>query len=158
LIKHFEDIRWILKNYIWQHSIFSRKFDLCHYTVLLFGYEKVLVETCMIWSQLSSTFFTCIFRTKFWRQKLQSWDITRESWVIHFCMKMAHIKCWWNWPMEYYQTKGECCGLNWDDATRDDVEAKDQLLVGRVAEFGLKLVTVLFVERSENISVCKGAI
>ncbi len=43
--------------------------------------------------------------------------------------------------------------MNWDDAARYDVEAKDQLLVGRFAEFGLKLVTILFVERSKNISV-----
>jgi len=33
----------------------------------------------------------------FWRQKLQSWNITRESCANHFCMKNTSIKCWWNW-------------------------------------------------------------
>jgi len=34
----------------------------------------------------------------FWRQKLQSWKVTRESYAKHFCTKNAHFKCWWYWP------------------------------------------------------------
>ncbi len=34
----------------------------------------------------------------FWRQKLQSWNVTRESLKKHFHTKNAHIQCWWNQP------------------------------------------------------------
>ncbi len=33
----------------------------------------------------------------FWRQKLQSWNVTKESWAKHFCTKNAWVKCWWDW-------------------------------------------------------------
>jgi len=36
------------------------------------------------------------FVTIFWRQKLQRWNVTRESFANHFCTKNRRIKCWWN--------------------------------------------------------------
>ncbi len=51
---------------------------------------------------ISSTFYVRVFRTKFWRQKLQSWKVTRESCAITFCTKKARIKCWWNWHQTYF--------------------------------------------------------
>jgi len=36
---------------------------------------------------------------KFWCQKLQSWNIPKESWSICFCTKKVRIKCWWNWHL-----------------------------------------------------------
>ncbi len=32
-------------------------------------------------------------------QKLQSWNVTRESWAKHFCTKNLCMNCWWNQPM-----------------------------------------------------------
>jgi len=46
-----------------------------------------------------SMFYTPVFHTKFWRQKLQSCNVTRESCTIRFCTKKLCIKCWWNWPL-----------------------------------------------------------
>jgi len=39
------------------------------------------------------------FCTKFWSQKLQSWNVTRESCVVCFCTEKACVKCWWNWHL-----------------------------------------------------------
>ncbi len=39
----------------------------------------------------------CVFLTKFWRQKLQSYNVSREK-LRYFCMKKAHVKHWWNRP------------------------------------------------------------
>jgi len=33
----------------------------------------------------------------FWCQKLQSWNVTRESFTKHFRTKIESAKCWWNW-------------------------------------------------------------
>jgi len=38
------------------------------------------------------------FGAIFWRQELQSWNVTRESCSKHFCLKNLRTKCWWNWP------------------------------------------------------------
>jgi len=35
-----------------------------------------------------------------WHQKLQSWNVTRESCAKHFCTKNVCIKCWWNWHLQ----------------------------------------------------------
>jgi len=48
---------------------------------------------------ISSTFYAHIFCTKFWPKKLQSWNVTRESWAIHFCTKKSRIRCWCNWHL-----------------------------------------------------------
>ncbi len=57
-----------------------------------------------------------------WHQKLQSWNVTRESWAKHFHMKNALVKCWWNWHQNdsekscnfshsYYQFNSEALEL-----------------------------------------------
>jgi len=48
---------------------------------------------------ISSTFYERVFCAKFCLQKLQSWNITRESCTIRFCMKKARVKCSWNWHL-----------------------------------------------------------
>ncbi len=53
------------------------------------GYESL--------PSISSMFYAHVFLSKFWRQKLQSWNETWESCPICFCTKNACIKCWWNW-------------------------------------------------------------
>jgi hypothetical protein len=40
------------------------------------------------------------FLYKFWCQKLRSWNVTKESCVIQFCMKKARIKYRWNWHLQ----------------------------------------------------------
>jgi len=37
------------------------------------------------------------FALIFWWQKLQSWNVTRESSAKHFRTKNACVKCLWNW-------------------------------------------------------------
>jgi len=55
-----------------------------------------LLETGGLLS-ISTTLYEGIFHTKFWRLKLQSWNITRESCAICFRTKKGRVKCWWNW-------------------------------------------------------------
>jgi hypothetical protein len=49
---------------------------------------KLSVSFCF-WDlqSISSMFYVSIFRTNFWRQKLQSWNITRESWNVTITSK-----------------------------------------------------------------------
>ncbi len=46
-------------------------------------------------------FFCPLFVYKILLQKLQSWNVTRESCVIRFHTKKAHVKCWWNWHLSF---------------------------------------------------------
>jgi len=46
---------------------------------------------------ISSTFYVCVFRKKFWRQKLQSCDLVLTFLEPKFCTKNTPVKCWWNW-------------------------------------------------------------
>jgi len=63
---------------------------------------KMLLVKC--WSNwhlpaISSTFYACVFCTKFWCQKLQSWNVTRKSCAILFRTKKPCVKCWSNWHL-----------------------------------------------------------
>ncbi len=60
---------------------------------------------------ISSTFFVPIFCTKFWHQKLQSWNVTRESCAICFHTKKVQVKCWWSWHQVY--VNHSYCPLIW---------------------------------------------
>ncbi len=42
---------------------------------------------------ISSTFNT---------QILQSWNVSRESFLKHFCTKNGRVKCWWNRTLDSY--------------------------------------------------------
>jgi len=51
---------------------------------------------------ISSMFYACIFCTKFWCKKLQSWNLTWGSFAICFCTKKVRIKRWWNWHLQFW--------------------------------------------------------
>jgi len=42
------------------------------------------------------------FSPIFWRQKLQSWNITIESCTKHFGTKILHLKWCWNWLKVFF--------------------------------------------------------
>jgi len=67
---------------------------------------------------ISSTFYSSIFHTKFWCQKLQSWNVTRESCAICFCTKKARVKCWWNWLLGLISSKFYAQLLRWYSFTK----------------------------------------
>ncbi len=58
---------------------------------------------------ISSMFYMHVFRMKFWRQKLQSWNLPRESYAICFCTKKARVKYCWNW---HFVVHFEICNHN----------------------------------------------
>jgi len=72
---------------------FLRFWDLCA--------QKMLSKCWRYWPlpSISSTFYSNVFCTKFWHQKLQCWNITRKSCTICFHMKNARVKRWWNWRL-----------------------------------------------------------
>ncbi len=64
------------------------------------------ISTC-IWSNFIQNIFSqgvnfinilrTFFLPIFWRQKLQSWNVSRESCAKSFHTKNVRVKCWWNW-------------------------------------------------------------
>jgi len=46
---------------------------------------------------ISSTFYACVFETKFWRQKLQWCVLGLKFFGTKILAKKLCVKCWWNW-------------------------------------------------------------
>jgi len=61
------------------------------------AYENWLNYLNNLQESISSSCFRAHFAPIFLRQKLQSWNVTRESCAKHFCIKNTPVKCWWNW-------------------------------------------------------------
>jgi len=63
--------------------------------------NKEELASTYVLPSISSTYYTRIFRMKFWCQKFQSWNATRESFAIWFHTKKVQVKCLWSWHLAY---------------------------------------------------------
>ncbi len=92
----------LVEKYKWNWRL-ANKPGSCH-SLLSDVFQHITIAKCWLITNLkvsiSSTFYAHIFRTKFWRQKLQTCAklFRTKFWrQTCFCMKNACIKYWWNW-------------------------------------------------------------
>ncbi len=73
--------------------------------ICIFKTVMIITKSCYSWCQIvylvsiSSMFFTQVFCTKFWRQKLRSRLLGLKFWHQKFHTNNAPIKHWWNWHL-----------------------------------------------------------